>query len=456
MISVSIYRRLFSFRPWGLALLLLIGAGTVTPGPAASQEVQLSVQDVRQRVLESNRQYLSAGEEVVKAHSDIVKARAGAFPEVNLHGYYNRNFSIAPVFFEADGEVQQLKFGFENNFGASISLRQPLWEGGKVFTAYSIAKQYHQYTQAGVEQVAAATVHTGELLFFKAIFDKARQEVLEQALKTAEHSLDVVTKLYSQGMVSRFELLRSQVERSNILPQLLAAQSEVRLSEKRLLSYLDMELDQSVSLIEPSDDTALGDLPSLTFLVDTALASRQEMRQADLMVDMRRRAVRVARAGYFPSLAAVSRYDWQSQSDEFSLSKNTSTSFTAGITLSFPIFDGGITRSEVGRMKAEHRQTLLNQRELEDRIRLEVEQAYDELLQTTKTVEIHSETIAQAEEGLRIAELRYEAGEGTLLEVLSAQTALTDARTSLAQARFALRRSLAGLKLATTIDITGK
>ncbi|MCK4371871.1 MAG: TolC family protein, partial [candidate division Zixibacteria bacterium] len=91
-----------------------------------------------------------------------------------------------------------------------------------------------------------------------------------------------------------------------------------------------------------------------------------------------------------------------------------------------------------------------------DRIRLEVEQAYDELLQTTKTVEIHSETIAQAEEGLRIAELRYEAGEGTLLEVLSAQTALTDARTSLAQARFALRRSLAGLKLATTIDITGK
>ncbi|MCK4460448.1 MAG: TolC family protein, partial [candidate division Zixibacteria bacterium] len=145
MISVSIYRGFFSFRPWGLALLLLIGAGTVTPGLAASQEVQLSIQDVRQRVLESNRQYLSAGEEVVKARSDIVKARAGAFPEVNLHGYYNRNFSIAPVFFEADGEVQQLKFGFENNFGASISLRQPLWEGGKVYTAYSITKQYHQY-----------------------------------------------------------------------------------------------------------------------------------------------------------------------------------------------------------------------------------------------------------------------------------------------------------------------
>jgi len=436
-----------------LMSLVLAAAASVT---AATPEVELSVEEVRRRVLESNRQYLAAGEEVAKARADVVQARAGAFPEINLNGYYNRNFSIAPLFFEADGEVQELKFGFKNNFGASISLRQPLWEGGKVYTAYKIAKQYHQYADAGREQAAAATVYQGELLFYQAILDKSRLSVLEQTLKRAEYSLEVVTKLYSQGMVSKFELLRAQVERSNILPQILAVESEVRLSEKRLKSYLDIELDAPVVLIEPDDDATIDAMPPMRLLVDTALSTRWEMVQAELLVEMTDGAIRVARAGYFPSLAAVSRYDWQAQADEFTLDKNTGSSFTAGLTLSFPIFDGGVTRSQVGRMKAEHRQSLFNQQELEDRIQIEVEQAYDELLQARKTLEIHTETIAQADEGLRIAQLRYEAGEGTLLEVLSAQTALAGARTSQAEARFALRRSLAGLKLASTIDITGE
>lgn len=442
-------------RAYGSALCVLFTLLMVSSGMTASSPLKLSVEEVRQRVLQSNRGVQVAKEEVTKARSDITTARAGAFPEINLSSYYRRDFSIAPVFFEADGETQQLEFGFKNNFGASISLRQPLWEGGKVFTAYKIAKQYHRYAQVGADQVGAVAVHDGELLLYKAILDDARLAVLKQALSTAEKNLEVVEAHHSQGMVSRFELLRARVERSNILPKILGSESEVRLSKKRLQAFLDIDLDQPVVLIEPVDDTTLENLPTLEFFTDTALASRREVQQIDLMVDMTRRAVRVARAGYFPSLAAVSNYSWQSQSDEFTLSKNEASSFTAGVTLSIPIFDGGITRGAVGKMKAEYQQTLINQQQLADQIRLEVEQAYDQLLQTKKMLEIHRETIAQAEEGLRIADLRYEAGEGTLLEILSAQTVLTDVRTSLAEAKFAFRRSMAALKLASNIDKIG-
>ena len=63
------------------------------------------------------------------------------------------------------------------------------------------------------------------------------------------------------------------------------------------------------------------------------------------------------------------------------------------------------------------------------------------------------ETIAQAEEGLRIATLSYEQGVGTQLEMISAQTALTQARQSLAQAMFSFRQARSDLKRATTLDI---
>jgi len=435
--------------------MLFAGICAAAVSAAEPAVTDLTVPEVRRRALEANRQYLSAREEVTKARADIVQARAGAFPDIRLNSYYNRNFSIAPLFFLDNGEVRELQFGFKNNFGASISLRQPIWEGGKVYTAYKIAKQYHHYAQAGERHAADATIFQAELLFYQAVLDRSRLAVVKQSLATAEQNLKTVSDLYSQGMVSKFELLRAQVERSSILPDILALESEVQLSEKRLKSYLGMDLDAPVDLIEPEDDTALAGLPPLRMLIDTALASRQEMVQAELMVEMTKRAVRVARAGYFPSLAAVSQYDWQAQADEFALDQNTGTSFTAGLTLSFPIFDGGVTRSAVGRRKAEHRQSVFNEEALKDQIRIEVEKAYDELMQAKKTLEIQAETIAQADEGLRIAQLRYEAGEGTLLEVLSAQTALAAARTSEAQARFALRSSLAGLKLASTIDVSG-
>ena len=88
-----------------------------------------------------------------------------------------------------------------------------------------------------------------------------------------------------------------------------------------------------------------------------------------------------------------------------------------------------------------------------DNVRLEVEQAYDQLVRAKKSLDIQKETIAQAEEGLKIANLRYEQGVGTQLEVLAAQSALTNARNSLAQALFFFRTSKAQLKKATTVDI---
>ena len=434
-------------------LYLSFGAVAVLLSGVSRADTQLTAADARSRALEFNRGYLSAREEVNKAQGDIGRARAGAFPEITLHGGYARNFEIASLFIPTDEGTMEWRTGFKNSFNASISLRQPLWEGGKVYTAYSVAKQYKRYSEAMTDEVAQAVVCNAELLFYSAILEKARLAVLNQAYETYTHNLEVVEKFYSQGLVSRFELLRARVEQSNLKPQMLAAESQVRLSEKWLKSFIGLALDEAVRLVEEPDDTSLADLPPLQTFVDSALAVRPEIRQAELYSDMRRKAVTVARAGYFPSLAAVSTYSWQSQADEFTMKRNTSNSWTAGIDLTVPIFDGGLTRSEVGKARAEHRQSRLAAQQLRDDIRLEVEQAYDRLLQVREALDTQGETIAEAEEGVRIAKLRYEAGEGTLLEVLSAQTALTQAGTTLAEATFAFRSARVSLQKATTIDI---
>ena len=91
--------------------------------------------------------------------------------------------------------------------------------------------------------------------------------------------------------------------------------------------------------------------------------------------------------------------------------------------------------------------------QLKDDVRLEVEEAYDQILQAKKALDIQGETIAEAEAGLRIANLRYETGVGTQLEVLSAQTALTQALQALSEATFFFRQAHSLLNKATNIII---
>ncbi len=417
-------------------------------------QMPLTVDDVRRMALDFNRTYLSAEEDVVKAQSEVTTARAGALPDITLTGNYNRNIKLPSFFLNPEGqETIEFVAGFKNDFGAALSLRQSIWKGGKVFSALKIARLYRNYSEQIREQVKASVVYNAELLFFQAILEQSNLEVLRRALEANSYNLEVVEKSYSQGMVSEFELLRARVEKSNLMPQILAAESNLRLAEKRLKSFIGMDLSKHVVLIEFEDDTSLARLPSLAALTDTALSVRPEMKQAEYLTEIAKKAVGVARADYFPELEAVSTYAWSAQSDDFTLSDNTVQTWSAGLSLTIPIFKGGATRGKVRSSRADYHKASLAEKETYDAVKLEVEEAYDQMLQAKKTLDIQGVTIAQAEEGLKIANLRYESGVGTQLEVLSAQTALTQARNALAQAKFVFRQARAQLKQATTVEI---
>ena len=431
-----------------LVLLLLMAWPSIGHGATP-----LTMQDVKARAVGFNRSYLSALEEVTKAQSDITKARAGALPHINLSGSYSRNMLIPSFFVQADDETIEFKTGFKNNFGASVSLVQSLYQGGKVFSALSIAKLYRKYATAVAGQVQSEVVYSAELLFYGAILRRSNLEVLNKAYDAANQNLEVVRKFFEKGMTSEYELLRAEVEVNNLKPAILAAESDVRLSKKDLKSFIGIDLSEEINLVEDVNDTSLAGLKPLAEFTVDALASRPEMHQADNLLQISGKAVRVAKGGYLPSVAAVSSYGWQTQSDAFTLRDNTSKSFTAGINISVPIFNGGYTRGDIAMRKAENNQARLALKQTEDQVELEVERAYDRMLQARKALDLQGTTIARAEEGLRIANLRFETGVGTQLEVLSAQAALTKARNQLATATFMFRKARAELKKATTVDI---
>ena len=109
--------------------------------------------------------------------------------------------------------------------------------------------------------------------------------------------------------------------------------------------------------------------------------------------------------------------------------------WNVGVQINIPIFDGLATRASVRQAKSGLEQLQLAKRRTIDFVEFEVRTAYLNLTQAKSSIDVQKETVAQAEESMRIANLRYENGMLTSVELTDAQLALAQAEVNHLQAR---------------------
>jgi outer membrane protein TolC len=164
-----------------------------------------------------------------------------------------------------------------------------------------------------------------------------------------------------------------------------------------------------------------------------ALEKRPELAALRKARTLRHEDLVKAKSGYKPTAQLVGGYQWQSLSYENNLGADLS-GWVAGAQLSWNIFDGQLTRGRVMEAKARYERAQLDVDESGRQIELEVRTAHFNFVEAREVLESQKMVQEQAQEALRLAEARHAAGAGTLLDVLSAQTALTQARTTQVQA----------------------
>jgi outer membrane protein TolC len=244
-------------------------------------------------------------------------------------------------------------------------------------------------------------------------------------------------KRFDAGTVPRFDVLRAQVELANERPRLIQAKNDFRIGKDNLLNLLAVHLPKTIGQDVPLQlsDT----LEARPYVMDmpTALARALEKRP-ELAALRKARTLRhedlvKAKSGYKPTAQLVGGYQWQSLSYENNLGADLS-GWVAGAQLSWNIFDGQLTRGRVMEAKARYERAQLDVDESGRQIELEVRTAHFNFVEAREVLESQKMVQEQAQEALRLAEARHAAGAGTLLDVLSAQTALTQARTTQVQA----------------------
>lgn len=257
-------------------------------------------------------------------------------------------------------------------------------------------------------------------------------------IETATRSLEELELQYSQsvarfeaGAATQFDVLLARSQLANARPQLIRALHSREIASQTLRSLLGV--DAMVKIV-PSGQF---DIAPMATQFDEALKAAFERRDDLRALHARRHAsiyaTRLARASDHPTLDANVAHD-KSQGQRFPVDQEVEIN-SVTFSLNVPFYDGGLSRAQGKELEAVYRQIEDQIHQLELTIRSEVVESYLRVEEAWELIEAAEEGLRSASRALQDAQLGYEAGVRTNLEVLDAQTALTTARTNLAQAR---------------------
>jgi outer membrane protein len=420
-----------------------------------SAPAELSLQQCLDLALKQNPAILKAKQEIKRTHGVIVEARSEFLPHVTASGDYTQidPHSVDRFTFQGAGSLS-VNADYNNQerpWTARIEASQLIYSGGRVSANIRAAKLSDDYAVLGFQRTVADTILSVRRAFYGVLLAQQQVIVREQSVKLLTQQLEDTRHRFDVGSVPRFDVLRAEVELANAKPPHIRARNDLRLAREQLVKLLaiDAPTQQAFTPIrftgQLTYETRAWDLP---VALTNALARRPELGQAKKLSEVSTEEIKIAKAGYQPELSGFGTYRIYDSNFSDNID-NTVNGWLVGVRASWPLFDGMLTKGKVAQARAKRSQADFDVADTRRSIELEVRQSYSDYIQSLELLEAQKKTVEQAEESIRLAEARYKAGTGTQLDVLSAQTALTEARANEAQALYDYNVAIASLERAT-------
>ncbi len=387
--------------------------------------------------LRQNSAILKGKTDLEAAHGVVVQLRSIAFPTLSAQGAYNAEQSSLVEQFPLPAPFNNIVQFPNQNWNSDIRVQQSIYEGGRMTSAFRSAKLTRQQALLNYQTLLADTLLSVRVAYDDVLVAQQQIAVTEASVKLLTHELEDVRRRFQAGTVPQFDVLRAHVELANESPRLIQARNSYRIGKNNLLNLLGCTLPKTIwedVPLELSDTLQASPLDiDLPAALARAVEKRPELAALRKAESLRREDVVRAKAGFKPSAQIFGGYQWQSLPYENNQGEDLS-GWMAGAQISWNIFDFGLTRGKIMESQAHYERARLDVDETRREIELEVRTAWSNFIEAREVLESQKAVQEEAEEALRLAEARMAAGSSTQLDVLDAQTALTQARTTRAQA----------------------
>ncbi|MCC6362485.1 MAG: TolC family protein [Bryobacterales bacterium] len=434
----------FRIPVWTWPLLIAAGA-------AQAADNVLSLEDAVKSALEQNPLTRVAGESVAGAKEAVGEARASYYPDLALRASFNRweRHAFLPSGLARPGIPSTI--GPTNDWYTGVATRYTLFDFGqrRAEARAARARQGIAQEDAGrVREDIALSVHQA---YFGLVASLEMEGVARKALARAEDHLRVARARKEAGAVPQADVMRAQVEVAGAQLALEHAQGMVRVAAGSLNTAMGVPVEASVEVDRSPREIIPPANINLAEALERAVSARPELRGARQRIEASRRTVDVARSAYGPKVKGEASLGWR-DTTYFPQDKD----WLVGVSVELPIFTGLSRKHRLARAKSELSREEADARRLMQAVRQEVWSAHSKLRETYEATVSTEVQLRDAQESLRLASERYQAGAGAITDLLDSEAALARAEAvrvaalwDYQAARSALQRSVGELATKT-------
>ena len=427
--------------------LLLPTAGRAADVPKSmigprltSAQIPLTLVQLTDLALQRNPKTQLAWIAIRSSEAGVELAKAGYWPTIDASVTAQR---YRPLNFSGQAVNSQTRYG------ASVSLSYLLWDFGTRSGTLDTAKYELVSAHLSQDQTMQDVILQVEQAYYQVLGLQAVTEANRQSLKDAHTNLDAVQKRRSSGVATVGEVYQAEAALAGA--KLTLQKSEGQLASARgQLAVAVGETPDTVLKLAPWKQTESPVMPErrVASLIDDARGARPELLAAKVQEQVAAAKIDATRGSGLPSLnldANAGRTRVQGI--------GVSNQFSGLLSLKIPIFAGFGDRAAVHQAEAALDSARANSDDLRSQVELEVWQAYQNLRTAVATLDSSAAQLKSAQLAADVANARYKNGLATILDLLSAQTTLANARVQQVQARLdwaaartALGHAVGGLK----------
>jgi outer membrane protein len=428
--------------PLVAALVVAVFSGPVLRAAAAQQPVpdQLDLKTAIGFALENNFAIRQARERIRQQEGVVVQVSSRDIPNVAATGSYQRN----------SNDISQTFPASDRSWSINLSASQTLYAGGGVRSSIKSSKLAREAAMLDLQSVINDALLSVRVDFYNVLLAREKIKVQEQNLALLKQQLKNVTDRYDAGTVSAFEKLRADVAVANAQVPLITARNDYRLAIEQLRQALGFTTNTPENLRKIPDFVGSLDYVPATFDLQAAFnaahANRPDLQRLAKLQSASEESVTTARSNYYPKVSLVGGWElFKGPTNSFG---DSSDGLYIGLQSQWNIFDGRSTAGQVIQARSQLEQARLSLTDAQLAAEVDVRSAYSSFQEATELADASQKVVAEAEESVRLATARYDAGTATQLDVLQAQVDLTTARTNQLQAFYTYNVAVASLRKA--------
>ena len=471
-------------RPIAPALLFFLSlAGVCAHSQPLPGSGALPLRTVVEIALVNNVQILAASSSVRSAEQQVREVQSGVYPQVSAEASYLRSLGSLSqrVIPDEDPKIESDTSNLpDNTWSASLKLNQTVIDF-RVFAGFAAAG--HLLSLRGEERRGAAhqVVDLVRQSYFDVLLAAEQEALTEQSIARVRQTLRETRARHGEGFASDDELLRAEVQFTNLETRLILARNRVAAARGRLLVTIGVDPLQPVAVsgslselqLAPGARNSAGNADLLAAsgavalaamteeeLRQTAFTLRSDLRQLRTAVTLSEKQVEVQEGEGLPVIRAFGSVDFRvadndeddvfgsriPMSDRYS---QWDLSASAGLSIQVPVFSGFGWLSRLEQRREELLRTTYGLRQAEREMVNQIRTLAAALREARARAASQRVAIVQSERGYEIATARYRAGVGSQFEVVAAETTLREAEFNYAQAVYDYLSTASRLELAT-------